>query len=367
MAGMDRRQVLAYRVAAHGLDRTTSAAGVLAIGVPDTGPDAARLALAARLPDVPPVDHFGPGRPLALVWSWRASPHVHRRADLPALATATWPLSEADAVARLGDAGRALRRSQRSALAAWSDVVDVAASIVTSPTTKGALSGAATARVAPELTKDCRGCGAVHISDSALRPATLWAGLELEPGTNPPVLVPGFAPSGARRDMLHDVLQDVLHDVLHVIGPASVADVGAFLDIRRPDLQAIWPADLVAVAPDRWLPAADVTTFESPRAPDVVRLLAPFDPWLQQRDRALLVPEPLLRKRLWGVIGRPGAVLVDGEVVGRWRARKAGRRLAVTVEPFGGLADQVREQVVVEAQRVAVVRGLPSAVVEVTA
>ena len=75
----------------------------------------------------------------------------------------------------------------------------------------------------------------------------------------------------------------------------------------------------------RWLLAGDADRLRGD-PPTVTRLLGPFDLFLQARDRALLVDDPARAKDLWRTLGRPGGVLVDGEIVGTWRARKAGSR-----------------------------------------
>jgi hypothetical protein len=67
-----------------------------------------------------------------------------------------------------------------------------------------------------------------------------------------------------------------------------------------------------------------------------VRLLGAFDPWLQVRDRALLVADEHRRKDLWRTLGRPGAVLVGHEVVGTWRPRSNGATLRLRVELWDG-------------------------------
>ncbi|MEO5876702.1 MAG: hypothetical protein ABIS86_04255, partial [Streptosporangiaceae bacterium] len=89
---VSRQQVLAYRVAAQGLDRSSTEPEVLALGAQDTPYGSARLALSARgaSPD-----------PLTLVWATRGAPHLFRTRELPALARALWPVSDADATARI--------------------------------------------------------------------------------------------------------------------------------------------------------------------------------------------------------------------------------------------------------------------------
>ncbi|WP_207922786.1 crosslink repair DNA glycosylase YcaQ family protein [Micromonospora sp. KC606] len=76
------------------------------------------------------------------------------------------------------------------------------------------------------------------------------------------------------------------------------------------------------------------------------------------RDRATLVPEAAHAKELWPVLGRPGAVLVDGELVGTWRPRKSGSRLTVAVRPWEKLPDGRRRAVVEQAEQLAAYRSV---------
>ena len=68
----------------------------------------------------------------------------------------------------------------------------------------------------------------------------------------------------------------------------------------------------------------------------MTRLLGPFDLFLQARDRSLLVDDPAHAKALWPTLGRPGAVLDRGELVGTWRPRKSGSALTVDRRPLVG-------------------------------
>jgi len=129
----------------------------------------------------------------------------------------------------------------------------------------------------------------------------------------------------------------------------------------------MWPdRKLVEVSVDgspAWLPADRVDALTSAPPPEVVRLLGAFDPYLQARDRALIVPDKALYKTLWPVLGRPGALFVDGEVAGTWRPRAAGKKLTLTVEAFAPLPPSTWAAIEAEAERVAAVRGAPDVAV----
>jgi hypothetical protein len=70
------------------------------------------------------------------------------------------------------------------------------------------------------------------------------------------------------------------------------------------------------------------------------------------------VPDKAVQKTLWPVLGRPGALFVDGEIAGTWRTKAAGKKLTITVEAFGPLPRSAWKQVAAEAECVAQVRGV---------
>jgi hypothetical protein len=361
-----REQVIAYRVAAQGLHRDASSVGdlgVLDIGVQEAMGHPAALAFAARLPANVPVGPsdvaIGPGHRLALAWTLRGAPHVHRRRDLDAVGRALWPLSEADAAGRLNETGPSVKRAGIAALEQFRLAVDAMREVVTSPTAKGAASTEVTKRIPKPMRRDCRVCKTHHVSDSAMRTAAPAAGLEIEPGTAPPVLVPR---SGARLPTEPDpkAIAGLAVGYLTYLGPASVGEFAGYLEARRADIQEVWPDDLVefsVAGRPAWLPASRVKALGKPPTPDLVRMLGPFDPYLQARDRDLIVPDKAVHKILWPVLGRPGAVFVDGEIAGVWRTKASGKTLTITVEAFGPWPPAVWKQVEAEAERVAEVRG----------
>jgi hypothetical protein len=351
---LTREDVLGFRVRAQQLDRATGTpadTAVLDLGVQDTGADAARWALAVRGVDVAAL----PEEALATVWTLRGAPHVYRRADLPGIAAATAPFSDADAAKRIYDAAKPLKAAGIPVPVALDTVAEALRSIVTAPTVKGEMSRQLTARMDQPYLRDCRPCDAVHVYEMPFRLAALRAGLELQPGTSPPVLrpIPGFTVADDVPERL-----DVVRAYLRLFGPATPRHVAGYLDAPVADVTARWPDDAVEVSvagERRWLLAADLERATSGPAA-AIRLLGPFDPYLQLRDRPLLVADRAHAADLWRTLGRPGAVLVDGEVAGTWRPRKTGRRLDLQVQPWRELPAATRTAIGEQAERLAACR-----------
>ena len=143
---------------------------------------------------------------------------------------------------------------------------------------------------------------------------------------------------------------------LRFYGPARPGDFADWAGLARPHAQRVWgevAAELTEVDGE-WLQANDLAALESPPTAEGVRLLPPGDPYLQKPNRALLAPDPELRKRLFRPASSPGAVMLDGRLAGLWRPRAKGRRLEITVEKLGRVRRGDLEE---EAQRVAALRG----------
>lgn len=383
---VSRAQVLRHRVRAQQLDRPRDDtrrpddADVLDLGVQDTGTGGAAWSLVNR---GVPVD-ADPARwpeELALAWTVRGAPHAYRRADLPGVEVALRPYSPADAAKRVYDASKPLHDAGIEVPDALAAVAREMHRIVAEPTLKGAMSTQLTAAMPAPYLRYCRPCGATHLYEMPFRLAALHAGLELEPGTSPPVLrrvsgwprehlanlSPAPAPGEDARGVHPVERLDVVRAFLHHLGPATPQLVAGYLDATVADVTARWPRDVREVVVEgetRWVLEADADALLAEEdhgtagAGPVVRLLGPFDLHLQARDRALLVPDAARQKDLWRTLGRPGAVLVDDEVLGTWRPKASGRRLTVRVDPWEPWSRAVERAVEVEQERLAEHRGL---------
>lgn len=341
---IDRKRVLAYRFAA----QTGSA--VLDVGVQDTGPDGAPWALTLR--DEQPDD-------LVYAWTIRGAPHAYRRKDIAEVAAAARPFSEADAAKRIFDANTPLKKAGIAPLEALARIAAEMREIVQEPMVKGDVSQALTSKLPEEYVRFCRPCNATHPYEQTFRIAALQAGLELEAGTSPPVLRPIEGWTGPAETVSDRF--DLIRGYLRLLGPAKPAHVAAYLDSPVSEVRARWPADAVETE-HGWILEADSASLGKARSTKM-RLLGPYDLYLQARDRELLVPDEKRRKQLWPVLGRPGAVVRGGEIVATWRPKTAGKKLTINVEPWAPVDTDAIE---VQAERLAEFRGIPTVSVQLS-
>jgi hypothetical protein len=141
---------------------------------------------------------------------------------------------------------------------------------------------------------------------------------------------------------------------IHVFGPTtpmSFTDWAGIATRRGPAIFEALGASLLPVRTplgDAWALESDEATLRAkPRVPAAARLLPSGDAYflLQRADRELLVLEAGRRSLLWTSRVWPGAVLVNGEIVGTWRRANA----EVSIETWRQLSSKDREAVESEA------------------
>jgi hypothetical protein len=146
-------------------------------------------------------------------------------------------------------------------------------------------------------------------------------------------------------------------------GPSNPADFAGWAGLSPANARQVWQTledELVEVDFERtrgWLLEADRQDLESPPEPQGVKLLPPYDPYLLATDRATLIPDKKLHPVFWKVLGNPGAVLVNGEIVGNWRPQKKGKKLLLNVAFHEKVAAKDRAELEAEAELIAPIKG----------
>lgn len=164
-----------------------------------------------------------------------------------------------------------------------------------------------------------------------------------------PVERPYIDPEDARRELARRFV--------HWFGPTTKPALARWTGASAGEATETWKAieaDLVevtvaGVAGRLFMLAADVEAMERAEPVSGVRLL-PYDDAFTKLDHELLIPDDALRERVLPRTGQgtgyiPGAILVDGEIVGGWQRQQR----KVTLHPFGRLRARVREAIEEEA------------------
>ena len=364
---MKRSEALAYRIHAQQLDRAEAAraitdAAVFDFGVQDTGRDGASWALVNRGVPVANSAELEASSEVALAWTLRAAPHYYRRSDLPDVLVATSPLSDRDAAKRVIGADKPLKQAEIPTLAGLTEVATQLRHVVNRPMVKGEVSTQLTGRLDPPYLRYCGACKATHSWEVPFRIGALYAGLELEPGTSPPVLrrIPNWPrrqPGPASDPLAAPMRLQPIRNYLRFLGPATPNDVAAFLDSPVAEIKKHWPQDAVEIDVDGrkgWL-LGETSDLEHDQ--QLLRLLGGFDLFLQGKDRDLMVLDARKHKELWPILGRPGAILHGTEIVGTWRPKASGKQFTLRLSLWASLSKRARRQLAVEAERLAMHRG----------
>jgi len=316
---LGRAEILAYRRLVGSLDERmpkdeASFRRAAWAGLQDSMPRAALLSIHARIEGTTPT--AWEEAPLVQVWGPRYSVYVIAAADRAVFTIARLP----------DDAGsRRVAEDIATRLDAFLD---------------GRVMGAAeAARGAglrhPNALRYGAPTGRVLIRWDGARRPTIW--------TVPPPPI----------DRL-DARLELARRYIHVFGPATseaFADwAGVSPAVARTAFAGLGPSLVPVRTPigDGWILAADEATFRAAAPPGApARFLPSGDTFflLQGAARELLVPDAHRRAMLWTPRVWPGALLVEGEVVGTWRRAQA----VVTVEPWQVFTATQRDAIEAEA------------------
>ncbi len=326
------------------------------VGLRDTPPGTAALALAARA-DVAPeaLDE------LVLVPSVRGAPLAVAGRDLAVFTAGLSPPDEEAAKVVVGNAWQSLETM--TAMEALDRVSDALRdSLSSGPLPRDEFHQALRERLPRELLWWCRGCGSHHVHPSLWR-ATGIRGVLAIVGREGRSAVFGAPP---HAEALADPGAELARRFPHAYGPARPKLLADWAGIATSHANALWKraGELAQVELDggkAWVLAEDVTALAEPPVAQGARLFPNRDPLGASHDRELLVADPAVHKKIWTALGGPGMVLAEGEVAGLWRPTKKGKKLIVTVEPLGRLSKTMKGAVAAEAARLAPFRGAETA------
>jgi len=330
---LEREQVLAHRLARHGLDRRRriSLAEAAACPASDFQRDSALMALAARA-QTASRDGFAQAidsGDLVLAFNLRAALHAAAPAEASLFGRAAIAEDDDELGRQLGDG--AMKSLKKARIAPTDALEEVAAA------TREALAGGSTLdrqglhdglreHVRDELLPWCKGCESNHVAPMLWRYAGVVIGMRM----NSERLYRSGRPGRKRKPA------DLARAYLHFYGPADAKGFAEWARLAPAQARRIWAeiedglCQVEWEGGKAWVEEGDLRELASPPSASGTRLIPARDPYLQQ-DRAALAPDAAVRKRLFRPVASPGAVLRDGALAGMWKA-KAGKRGMLAIE-----------------------------------
>jgi hypothetical protein len=329
---MDRKQILAFRLASHNLTRRLGVRSLPqvagACGIQETPTSSAAVALLARVTNLTPKalnQALLADRTLITVWAMRGAPYLVPARDLWAFSIGALPLDGA---------------SFRTSLGGWSDALEAAG--------LDPFELLRSMRSAAESILDGRTMNVNELRDriyAGVRPLSRIERPAFSRADMPEPLFRAVGTTGAicivsgrgtnselaRTDQWLTPLPtdsdpaharaELARRFLHCFGPTTANHFADWTQRSLADAKQAFrliDSEVEEVGLGRaktMLLARDRKALASPPEPTGVRLLPAGDPYLQQRDRATVVPNEVRRRKLWQPTRGPGGVLVDGEVV----------------------------------------------------
>lgn len=323
---VSRQAWLGYRWQRHGLSGASQEvpSDLLLLGLQGDRQSSGEQSLAQRATEVAGAgvaEAIRPDGPLVSMWSVRGAPHAHRGSWMDVVREALAPQESDDGGARY--------------LEAVAEVAGALATVVTGATQKGAASTAVAESVRASLAPRCQSCQAHHVPDGIFRAAGRQAQIVLGPGPR------GSTMLHPRPQITQDALAEprlaLLQAYLRVNGPTTTTQFRDWAGAGTSATAELWDqlGDVVPVMVESTrggLPEALLHELADAPPASGVALLPPNDPYLRQVDHTLLVPERARRQQVYRALSGPGALIIDGEVAGTWRYRRAHH--AVAIEAF---------------------------------
>lgn len=380
MAALNLRpeRVRALRLQAQHLTDASPSADLPAAavcGLQDTPAGSADLGLAARVPGAMPPDVRAAfdDRQLAVVWSRRGAPCVVAAEDVAVFTLGMLPDDDESWRTVLSGFVSQVETTGLPAdelVAIVRDAVDAA--LADGERSKRELVDAAGAALPPGMRQWFEPPALASFTTALVRAASLYGRFVLVSDTE-------GEERFARTDAWlgewapHDenaARAELARRFLHAYGasmPRGFAEWAGVSESFAKRSFALIGEEIVPVrveGADGRLLAEDAERVDEVADPEGVRLLPPHDAYLAAPDRRVIVPEPVRHKGLWKAGGNPGAVLVNGEIAGVWRAETRGKRMTLVVHQFRTLPAAMRMKVEIAAARLAAFKGAQVAITE---
>lgn len=151
---------------------------------------------------------------------------------------------------------------------------------------------------------------------------------------------------------------------LHAYGPATPRAFAEWLGSTPAQAKRLWQQieeelePVTAAGKKAFILQSDRESFRCADTEEALLLLGPHDPYLDIRDRAILLEDTAAQRQVWRTVGNPGVILKGGKIIGIWKTRIQREKLSVTTTLWQPLSTPEQRELERQMEGYASFRGL---------
>ena len=151
---------------------------------------------------------------------------------------------------------------------------------------------------------------------------------------------------------------------LHAYGPATPRAFADWLGSTPAQAKRLWRQieeelePVTATGKIAFILQADRESFRRADTEEALLLLGPHDPYLDIRDRAILLEDTAAQRQVWRTVGNPGVILKSGKIIGIWKTRIQRENLSVSTTLWEPLSAPEQRELERQMEGYASFRGL---------
>ena len=151
---------------------------------------------------------------------------------------------------------------------------------------------------------------------------------------------------------------------LHAYGPATPRAFADWLGSTPAQAKRLWQQieeelePVTAAGKKAFILQADRESFRRADTEESLLLLGPHDPYLDIRDRAILLEDTAAQRQVWRTVGNPGVILKGGKIIGIWKTRTQRENLSVSTTLWQPLSAPEQRELERQMEGYASFRGL---------
>lgn len=151
---------------------------------------------------------------------------------------------------------------------------------------------------------------------------------------------------------------------LHAYGPATPRAFADWLGSTPAQAKRLWQQieeelePVTAAGKKAFILQSDRESFRCADTEEALLLLGPHDPYLDIRDRAILLEDTAAQRQVWRTVGNPGVILKAGKIIGIWKTRTQRENLSVSTTLWEPLSAPEQRELERQIEGYASFRGL---------